>query len=475
MLRHFQLDESLLNNSSESGSDAEEDLAPDTVRSQPSQFSYSANTSIADWSSRLKLSKPVEIFWQKKHGNGNAPSTREGATWTTVNRKFYLFGGECRTLLNDIRVLSPETLKWEAPVISHEGDPPPEPRSGHSAVCYRNSVVIFGGAGSFNNVLKLRKCYNRLHLYDTVTKKWTTAVTNGHVPQVRRNHAAAVVGTTMLMYGGLDEVGNVLDDLVGLNLESFRWFAPRIHKTCLLRPGKRHSLSFIPVFSYSILRSSYFDLFHIPYVHDDIFTKQNSGIYLFGGQMKGGQASNDLFILKPKPVESKDDDYYMKWVQPEISGQPPEGRYAYSAALRGKYVAFFGGRNDQIKTGGLAVRDIALLNIECMRWERVLCHGMAPTSRWGCCLVTYQSKMIVFGGMRAGRYCSGKLFIAETDPRVASEQKLELEYIQNIQEQVGRNAFERVAKATMIAKKARSPIADVASSQGDDGRESIRG
>lgn len=485
ILRHLQLDESLLTNSSGSESSIEEEEGASTARFNPSSpllphFSSSANTSFADLSIRLNPPRTIEIFWEKKHSLGNAPSTRKGATLTLVNRKLYLFGGECRTLLNDMRVLSPDTLKWEAPSISTEGDPQPEPRSGHSAVSYRNSIIVFGGGGSYNPVLKLRKCYNRLHIYDTsthytVSHKWATPSPCGPIPQIRRNHAAAIIGSTMMIYGGLDDVGNVLDDLMAINTETMRWFIPRIHKSCLIRPGKRHSLAIVPVFSYSVLKATYFDVFHIPYTHDDIFTRQNSGFYLFGGQTKSGKASNDLFVLRPKPVETKDDDYYLKWVQPEISGQPPEGRYDYSAALRGKYLAFYGGRNDELAGGNLAVRDIALLNLESMRWEHVSCQGMVPTGRWGCCMSAYQTKMIVFGGMRLERYCSGKLLIAETDPRTVQEQKAELHYIQNVKEQVGRNAFERVAKATMVLQRVRPAAGDTSTLQSDEPRDSFRG
>lgn len=257
------------------------------------------------------------------------------------------------------------------------------------------------------------------------------------------------------MYGGVDEVGNLLDDLVALNVETMRWFSPRIHKTSEVRPSRRHSMSFVAVYSYPILKQFSADIFHLPNSYDDTFTRHNSGFYMFGGVTKSGKASSELFILKPKPVDYKDDDYYMKWVQPEISGTPPTARYAYSAALRGKFVVFFGGRNDELHSVGLAVRDIALLNVESMRWETVICHGITPPSCWGSCLCTFQSKMIVFGGMRVDRYCSSKLLVAETDVPTVREQKAELDYIRSVKDQMGRNAFDRVAKATMVSNRAR--------------------
>jgi hypothetical protein len=87
----------------------------------------------------------------------------------------------------------------------------------------------------------------------------------------------------------------------------------------------------------------------------------------------------------------------------------------------------------------------------------------------------YQTKMIVFGGMRLERYCSGKLLIAETDPRTVQEQKAELHYIQNVKEQVGRNAFERVAKATMVLQRVRPAAGDTSTLQSDEARDSFRG
>lgn len=100
--------------------------------------------------------------------------------------------------------------------------------------------------------------------------------------------------------------------------------------------------------------------------------------------------------------------------------------------------------------GGLAVRSIALLNVEIMRWETVIGHGMSPAGRWGACMAAFHTKMVIFGGMRINKYCSGKVVIAETDPQVVKEQEAELKYIQNMRETMGRNAFERVNRAALV-------------------------
>lgn len=180
ILRHLQLDSSLLANSSSesdsSNSDSEaKDKTPESNQQPPKDFleeliqkyNTQGQVNFSEMINRSKGQKPVTVFWEKKHGLGYIPSAREGATLTQVNRRLYLFGGESRSLFNDVKILNPETWKWEAAPVSAASDPAPEPRSGHSTVNYKNSLVVFGGGGAFNNMLKIRKCFNRVHVFDT--------------------------------------------------------------------------------------------------------------------------------------------------------------------------------------------------------------------------------------------------------------------------------------------------------------------
>jgi len=179
ILRHLQLDSSVFANSSSqsdsiSSKSEEEDKVQELIHAPPKDF---LEELIQKYSSqgqmnfaevvKAKAHKPVKVFWEKKHGLGYIPSAREGATLTPVNRRLYLFGGESRSLFNDIKILNPETWKWESAALSAASDPVPEPRSGHSTVNYKNSLVVFGGGGAFNPMLKIRKCFNRVHVFDT--------------------------------------------------------------------------------------------------------------------------------------------------------------------------------------------------------------------------------------------------------------------------------------------------------------------
>lgn len=463
VLKHFPADTSMLDEESGDGTPLQTEevenapseiqhfpAKPDLIQELIQKYSGKTDFDFLEVASRSKTAKSVEVFWEKRTGIGFNPSSRAGATLTIVNRKAYLFGGECRTRFNDVKVLNTDVWRWEAPGPAGEGDPPPDARVNHSAVCFRNSLVVFGGSGEYNPMLKLRNCFNRVHLYDTISNRWKTAETVGQPPSVRRNHACAVVGSTMLVYGGMDEVGNVLDDLYALNLETMRWFVPRLHKSSGPKPGKRHSLSMLPAYQFSLLRQYHFDIFHIPTVYDETFTRTSSGIYMFGGANQAGVATNDLFILKPKPIDFKDDDYYLKWSRPDISGTPPEPRYAYSAALKSRYLVLFGGRNDAVGRSAITVQGLSLLNLESMRWETVVAHGVKPAGRWGAAVATSGSQVIIFGGLRLEEYCSGKLVLLELDPQTVHEKKIEYVYIKSMQEAAGTKAFRALAQSYLV-------------------------
>lgn len=179
ILKHLQLDSSVFANSSSesesiSSKSEEEDKVQELLRPPPKDFleeliqkySGQGQMNFAEVV-KAKGQKPVRVFWEKKHGLGYIPSAREGATLTPVNRRLYLFGGESRSLFNDIMILNPETWKWESASLSPASDPVPEARSGHSTVNYKNSLIVFGGGGAFNPMLKIRKCFNRVHVFDT--------------------------------------------------------------------------------------------------------------------------------------------------------------------------------------------------------------------------------------------------------------------------------------------------------------------
>ena len=79
--------------------------------------------------------------------------------------------------------------------------------------------MIYGGGGSYNSTLNTRNCFPLLHIFDTVNSVWKSIKPVGKQPVARRNHGGIIVGSTMMIMGGMDSLGELLGDLIGLNME----------------------------------------------------------------------------------------------------------------------------------------------------------------------------------------------------------------------------------------------------------------
>lgn len=139
-------------------------FAPEETKGKPVQ---TKGAELADFASRMKSNAAAMVFCSKSLGDGHRPETREGCTLTAVEGKLYLFGGRCRKLFNDIKVLDPMTLRWEEPVLQSTIGGIPEPRVNHTTVLYENSLVVYGGCERFNDILQIRNCFHLVHFYDT--------------------------------------------------------------------------------------------------------------------------------------------------------------------------------------------------------------------------------------------------------------------------------------------------------------------
>ena len=128
----------------------------------------SGDSELVEFAAKMKgIQLTVQLFAVKTLGEGHRPEAREGGTMITINRKMYVFGGRCRMMFNDIKVLDPETMKWEAHHSAPTLEGPPEPRMNHTAVPFKNQMVVYGGCDRFNDTLQFRNCFSLLHFYDT--------------------------------------------------------------------------------------------------------------------------------------------------------------------------------------------------------------------------------------------------------------------------------------------------------------------
>jgi N-acetylneuraminic acid mutarotase len=126
--------------------------------------------------------------------------------------------------MNDLKTMNTITKRWEKfQLLSERLDMIPQARMGHTAVTYKHYLVVYGGSGTFDNALKTRYCFPRVFMLNTNERIWETAMTKGEHPVPRRFHGASVIGHTMVIFGGQDSNGNLLNDVSCFDLETYFW------------------------------------------------------------------------------------------------------------------------------------------------------------------------------------------------------------------------------------------------------------
>ena len=278
------------------------------------------------------------------------------------------------------------------------------PRYGHTAVLYKKEIYIFGGAtdNTFigrediviydieKNKFKLEeKTFNKLNF------KW------------RRNHTAEIIGNHMVIYGGIDDDGNILDDLWALDLNlTLRW--NHIDVKGPRQKPLSHHCSALVVSSEKKMHPQ-FNLFKFPDLpsgRTTIKANKIEGIAFFGGIDNDRNMNNELKILKigKKPLE---------WMNPVIHGIQPEGRMDstlnFYEALN--VLILFGGQNYR----QVFLNDLHVLDLDNFNWTKVTLYEDIPMERGEHCSTIVNNQLFIFGGLNAERYVGSDIFLISLD------------------------------------------------------------
>ncbi|XP_024516934.1 acyl-CoA-binding domain-containing protein 5 [Selaginella moellendorffii] len=135
------------------------------------------------------------------------------AFWET---KLLVIGGRIEPKSKKLRAfaLDLESQSWS--VLAPEGEVPVA-RTGQSVVQVGSSLIIFGGEDSKGQML------NDLHILNLKTLVWRPPKTSGSKPSPRRGHSAVCYNERyMLVYGGKAQ-GNYYNDIYVLDLQNMEW------------------------------------------------------------------------------------------------------------------------------------------------------------------------------------------------------------------------------------------------------------
>ncbi|OAV92616.1 hypothetical protein PTTG_27570 [Puccinia triticina 1-1 BBBD Race 1] len=93
----------------------------------------------------------------------------------------------------------------------------PAARTGHLAIVYACSWIVFGGSNGEN-------VFNDIWTFDFGKKEWTSVACSGSLPPPRQQHSALRLGEKMFVFGGVDGQTSKLCDMWALDLLSYAWY-----------------------------------------------------------------------------------------------------------------------------------------------------------------------------------------------------------------------------------------------------------
>ena len=393
----------------------------------------------------------LKLFTYYKYPNKNFPEGREQFSFFSRGNDLIISGGitiNMKTLT--IWNLNLEKLEWNKIHINGY----PYNRYGHTGILYQNKIYFFGGKIKYQK--NSMTC--GLEVFSFADNQFTTPSPGKLVPEPRRNHIAELIGNQMLIYGGITNSNEVLNDCFILNFNPLKWYTCVISK---YHPGPRlYGHTSCVVIPQYILKNHKFSIYSYPSIEPG---KANSlirekGIYIFGGKSKEeGGLSNQLWILVTgkKPLE---------WVQPSTKGKPPSPRYFHSMSFyeRGNFLIIHGGRNEMI-SDDLALNDTFLFDLENFDWLRVeLYSGLRDfkvLNRCGHQSMIYLDKLIIVGGMNNNNYLGSTLMIVNMDFSFMSKPKsVEEMKIKELRDKNDLDSRRKIAKIKSDLKQNQNPL-----------------
>lgn len=218
--------------------------------------------------------------WEEGHPTG-PPSARTCHALTNLNHKLYMFGGcDGSRYFNDVHVLDLGRMIWSQPDVS---GPKPQCRAYHTMTAIGDQLYVIGGEGD-SGVRASRDWsptrFNDVHILDTIKMQWIQTRPSGTLPPALRGHTAHPIGNKILVFGGQDDSGNMLQlhtfDTADHYQPDGRWIPCSEDPKCLPRGRMNHGASVLG----------------------------SKRIYVFGGfDCSEGKWLNDLHNLDPGILE----------------------------------------------------------------------------------------------------------------------------------------------------------------------------
>ncbi|XP_061345502.1 tRNA wybutosine-synthesizing protein 2/3/4 isoform X2 [Gastrolobium bilobum] len=304
------------------------------------------------------VGEPVEklFLW------GHSACTLDNA----YHKKVVVFGGFGGTgrhaRRNDLLLVDPCSGNLET--ISTFGCASPSPRLGHTASLVGDFMFVIGGRTGPDKIL------SEVWILDTTKNCWKLLQCGGSVFPPRHRHAAAVMGSNIYVFGGLDN-DIIFSSFYILDTISLHWKEIPVSGDW---PCARHSHAMVA---------------------------SDSQIFMFGGY-NGEEALGDLYSF---------DVQRGQWKKEKTVGRNPHARFSHSIFVYKNYLGVL---------GGCPVRqhcqELALLDLKLRMWKHVTLNSVGKDLFVRSTANVICDDLVILGG-GASCYAFGTKF---TEPKKVS-------------------------------------------------------
>jgi hypothetical protein len=304
---------------------------------------------------------------------GFATDSKEGRTCVLHDDAIFLFGGysPCIQQAN----FESFSLATRQMSVVKAANREPWLRAHHSCSLFEDYLVIFGGeaySGSADN----KMLTSEVLIYSIKKNEFLRVPTNQPV-EPRKHHAAAIIGSHLVISGGIDEELKVVGLLQTFHLKTYHW--KRAPIGCEVPARASHSLTEVyeapPKTLITAAPKNRLASLEVSRVLLE-------GLYMFGGVDASGRCTNALTIINTssEPWSIFDVD---------AVGQPPSPRADHCAHYLPSQCALvvYGGRNPTLfgDTGRSVTGTIHYLDLSHLAWCQVVLQKSSSIERYGFC------------------------------------------------------------------------------------------
>lgn len=150
----------------------------------------------------------------------NSPSSRIFHSAVLYKDSMLIFGGYDypKINFNDVHQFNFQTLTWKfLETIGKQ----PIPRFGQSAIVYNDQMIIFGGKITHDNFYLSNTTSCNHYKLNLLNLKWKEVEGSGNKPLSRSNHSCIVYKNQMIIFGG--NTNRDTNDLYSLDLQNEYW------------------------------------------------------------------------------------------------------------------------------------------------------------------------------------------------------------------------------------------------------------